>query len=141
MPNGSGCGKPAVNLSASLLPDPHLLVELEPWSRTFFRNLGDLVLRRDRARVSFSFLDLNSSTGGTFWTDVFVTTRLPWGRFLESAFYHGAVIATLWALPRILPPTVQAVPTRAFDSASVIYYSADEYLPPLNSGMKSSRPA
>lgn len=141
MPNGSGSQNPVVNSSASLLPGPHLLVELEPWSRIFLLNLADFVLRRDRARVSFSFLDLDSSTAGTFWIDVFVTTRLPWRRFLESVFYHGALIATLWALPRILPPTVHAVPTHTFDSASVIYYSADEYLPPLNSGMKSSRPA
>ena len=141
MANGSGSGNPGVDLSLSLLPGPHLLVELDPWSRTFLHNLLDFVLRRDRGGVRFSFLDLNSSTGGTFWSDVFVTTRLPWGRFLESALYHGVVIAMLWALPRMLPPTVQAVPTHTFDSASVIYYSSDEYLPPLNSGMQSSRPA
>src|SRR5438105_1792377 len=141
MPNGSRSQNPAVHSSASLRPGPHLLVELEPWSRAFLHNLVDLVLRRDRARISSSFLDLNSSGSGTFWTDVFVTTRLPWRRFIESALYHGMAIAMLWGLPRILPPTVHALPTRAFDSSSVIYYSADEYLPPLNSGRQSSRPA
>jgi len=70
---------------------PRLLVALEPWHRVFLRNLSDLVWTRRQPPLKLS------SRPGAFWPDVFVTRRLPWGRFLESGFYHAAVIAALWA--------------------------------------------
>lgn len=139
MENGSGPRTAATTSSTTLPPDPHLLIELEPWSRTFFRNLIDLLRPYEGARIDFSILDLSFSTG-TFWKDVFVTTRLPWRGVLESALFHGIAIAILWALPRLVPPTIQPVPSRAFDSASVIYYSKDEYLPPLDTGARPTAP-
>ena len=139
MQNGSAPATGTAQASTSLPPAPQFLVELEPRLPAFFRNLLDLFRARDRVKSSFSFLDLNSPRGA-FWTDVFVATSLPWRHFAGSALYHAAAIAILFSLPRLLPPTIEHTPVRAFDSASVIYYSQDDYLPPLDTRPPHSEP-
>jgi TonB family protein len=106
---------------------PRLLVEPPSRPGVFFGNLRDLLLPRRPPP-----LELNSSPG-EFWPDVFVTRRLPWSRFLQSAIYHvlaGGIllgIAQFLALqPRVVPPP------RSFDHSQVVYYQASEYLPPLD---------
>ena len=107
---------------------PKLLVSLEPWPRAFFSNLRDLLGLRRRPP-----LDL-SSAPATFWDDVFVVSRLPWGRFLESAIFHTAVIAVLWSSSRLWPERPHLVEPAVFHSSDVVYYEAPEYLPPLDTG-------
>jgi TonB family protein len=107
---------------------PAFLVDLEPWHTVFFRNLADLF--RPRPRTSF----LISSRPGSFWPDVFVTSRLPWNRFAQSVICHVAVIVALWASVRLWPQPPQVLDRPVFSRADVIYYAPSEYLPPLDTG-------
>ena len=138
MRSGAGTGTGEAKSVSGPGREPHLLVELEPRGRTFLRNLLDL-LPRSRAELKLIIPEQNSLPG-SFWTDVFVTARLPWRGWAESLLCHGVAIAALWSLPRLLPPAIQTMPLPVFDSASVIYYSKEEYLPPLDTGAQASRP-
>ncbi len=107
---------------------PRFLVELPSRPRVFFGNLGAVVLSRRRV---FTALDLQS-TPGEFWPDVFVGRRLPWGRFVQSVFFHVIAGALLIGLTQFfaLQPRVVTQPT--FDHTQVIYYTPSDYLPPLD---------
>ncbi len=107
---------------------PAFLVDLEPWYRVFFRNLADLF--RPHQGTPF----LISSRPGSFWPDVFVTSRLPWSRFAQSAVCHFAVIVALWGSVRFWPQPPQVLDQPVFTRADVIYYAPSEYLPPLDTG-------
>jgi TonB family protein len=118
-----------VEFSAPDLPQPpKLLVELEPWGRSFGRNLIDFLLRRRPAPVAIS------SPPAPFWPDVFVARRLPWVAFAESLLYHGIVLMLAWGFSALLPNRPHVIEARRFDPADVIYYSPSEYLPPLDTG-------
>ena len=124
MKQGSGPVEPVVDRTGKVPPEPRFVVDLEPWTRVFFHNLSDLF------RTPQPGLEL-SSPPGDFWGDVFVAPHLPWRRFLESAFYHVAIIAALWGAAQFWPrPLIKDRAT--FSSRDVIYYSASEYLPPLD---------
>jgi TonB family protein len=107
---------------------PVFLVDLEPWHTVFFRNLADLF--RPRKQTPF----LISSRPGSFWPDVFVTSRLPWSRFVQSAMCHVAVIVALWGSVRFWPQPPRVLDRPVFNRADVIYYAPSEYLPPLDTG-------
>jgi TonB family protein len=107
---------------------PALLVELPPWHKVFLHNLGDTLWPPQQPPLRLA------SKPSDFWPDVFVRSRLPWGRFLESALYHTAVILTVWAGSLIWPQRVQTTAEAAFHHDDVIYYQASEYLPPLDTG-------
>src|SRR5438445_856411 len=115
-------------LAPDLRQPPKLLVELEPWGRSFGRNLIDFLLRRRPAPVAIS------SPPAPFWPDVFVARRLPWVAFAESLLYHGIVLMLAWGFSALLPNRPHVVEARRFDPADVIYYSPSEYLPPLDTG-------
>ena len=106
---------------------PALLVTLPPWHRVFLRNLADLLWPQRQKPLTLS------SRPGSFWPDVFVASRLPWGRFLESAIFHTAVVVSLWSAARLWPQRPQIVDPAVFHSSDVIYYEADD-LPPLDTG-------
>src|SRR5262249_10695111 len=75
-----------------------------------------------------------SSHSGDFWADVFVSSGLPWRRFLESIFYHLAVLAGLWASSHLRPQPTPMVNRPVLSRADVVYYTPLEYLPPLDTG-------
>jgi len=111
------------------LRPPSLLIPQEAWTRTFFRNLTDLLLRRRPAPAVIT------CAPAPFWPDVFVTRRLPWIAFAESLLYHGIAIVLAWSLSTLLATRPQVrQQARRFDPADVIYYSPSEYLPPLDTG-------
>ncbi len=75
------------------------------------------------------------------WHDVFVQQKLPWARFLQSALLHAAAAVLIYAISvawirqqRILDPA-------AFDRSSLITYSPEEYLPPLDTGVSEAQKA
>jgi TonB family protein len=107
---------------------PKLLLELEPWGRSFRRNLGDFFLRRRPPAVA------TSSAPAPFWPDVFVPSRLPWSAFAESILYHGVVIALAWGLSSLFARQPRIAQPRPFEPSDVIYYSPSEYLPPIDTG-------
>ena len=115
-------------LMASRAGALRLVVDLEPWGRSFLRNLGDLLRRRETPAV------LTTSAPAPFWPDVFVSRPLPWGAFAESLLYHAVMIALVWGLSALTVHPPQIAQPRRFDPADVIYYSPSEYLPPLDTG-------
>jgi TonB family protein len=109
-------------------PAPTLLVEPEPWGKIFLHNLRDTI--RPRPTADFKL----ASRPGDFWPDVFVSSRLPWSKFAQSAAVHSAVIALLWASARFWPQRTHIVEPVEFHSSDVVYYQPEEYLPPLDTG-------
>jgi TonB family protein len=100
------------------------LVERDPASPEFWRAVR--AARRPAESLGDNQPDL--------WHDVFVQQPLPWGRFLQSALLHAAAFALIWTISlswirqqRILDPA-------AFDRSSLVTYSPEEYLPPLDTG-------
>jgi TonB family protein len=128
MKQGLALSKSVVPPQKRLVLVPRLLVKLEPWHRVFFRNLADLVWPRRQPPLRLS------SRPASFWPDVFVTSRLPWRRFLESTLYHAAAVAALWGMAHLGPRRPQIVDPPVLNRADVVYYSPSEYLAPLNTG-------
>lgn len=118
----------ALKTKPTPLPTPTFLVRLEPWHRVFFRNLRDVLWPRRTAALQLS------SRPGDFWGDVFVQSRLPWLKFLQSGALHAAVILMLWGSARLWPQRAHVVTPVAFHVSDVVYYQASEYLPPLDTG-------
>ena len=108
------------------VPIPGFLVELPSRHRVFFGNLRDLLLPRRLPQ-----LDVEPAPA-PFWPDVFVKRGLPWAGFLESGFCHFAGLILVVAMARFLALHPQPVPPPVIDRPQVIYYSAAEYLPPLD---------
>lgn len=127
MKQGSGRSESAVHSFANPALPPVLLVQLEPWPRVFLRNLADLLSPRPSSPL------LLSSPPGRFWPDVFVASRLPWRRFLESAFYHLVAVAAVWGSAQLWPTRPYLVIRPAFRTADVLY-TTNDYLPPLDTG-------
>jgi TonB family protein len=107
---------------------PSFLVNLEPWHGIFLDNIRDLF--RPQRATPF----LVSSRPGSFWPDVFVTSRLPWSRFAQSAACHVAFLALLWGSVRLWPQAPQVLDRPVSNRSDVIYYVPSEYLPPLDTG-------
>ena len=116
------------------VPAPSLLVQLEPWHRVFLGNFRDRLWPRHQPAL------LLSSQPAPYWADVFVVSRLPWGRFAESAVFHVAVIAVLWSSSFWWPRQPHLAAPAVFRSSDVAYYDASEYLPPLDTGGPKPRP-
>ena len=105
-----------------------LLVEHDPASPEFrseFRAALHPVLRRAEFPGDDEF-DL--------WQDVFVQQKLPWGRFLQSALLHAAAVALIWTLSLSWIRQQRILAHAAFDPSSLVTYTPEEYLPPLDTG-------
>jgi TonB family protein len=61
---------------------------------------------------------------------------LPWKRFAESAFCHATVILGIWGFGQFWPQRPRVIDRTVFRNSDVIYYSASEYLPPINTGVR-----
>ena len=68
------------------------------------------------------------------WRDVFVQQKLPWGRFLQSAMLHTAAVALIWAISLAWIRQQKILDRAVFDRSSLVTYSPEEYLPPLDTG-------
>jgi len=123
-----------VGSGLSPVAPPTLLVTLPPWSKVFFRNLADALWPRRQPPLRLA------SWPAAFWPDVFVTSRLPWGGFSQSAFGHIALTALILTLSAYWPKHSQIAEPPVFDHNDVIFYSATEYLPPLETGKTRARP-
>lgn len=109
---------------------PSFLVTLEPWHKVFLHNLADLFRFERRPPLRLV------SRPAAFWPDVFVSSPLPWGRFLQSSLGHVLVIAALWGWAQLWPQRPQRLVRSVFHSSDVVYYEAAEYLQPLNTGRR-----
>jgi len=115
-------------LRAKRAREPVFLLNLDPWHRTFLRNLADLVYPRRRPALHLS------SSPGVFWPDVFVASGLPWGRFPQSVVCHVAAFAFAWAAVSLWPATPITMQRSVLSREDVVYFSPDDYLPPLDTG-------
>jgi len=79
---------------------------------------------------------VESAGAGEFdlWRDVFVEQKLPWGRFLQSVLLHGAAVALLYTISLAWIRQQKILDRAWFDRSSLITYSPEEYLPPLDTG-------
>jgi len=107
---------------------PRLLLELDPASHVFFSNLADTLLFRRAPQIEIS------SRPAPFWPDVFVSSRLPWRQFLESAAIHVLVLGVAWGASRALALRPQLITRAPLRNEDVIYYSPSEYLQPIDTG-------
>ena len=107
-----------------------LLVELEPRGRAFWSSLA-AVLRPGRASREIEV---------GLWRDVFVHQGLPWGRFFQSVILHSGAFALIWMISFAWLRQQSIVATPAFDRSSLITYSPEEYLPPLDTGVSDPAP-
>ena len=68
------------------------------------------------------------------WRDVFVQQRLPWRRFLQSALLHTTAVALIWAASLAWIRQQRILQRPLFDRSSLVTYTPEEYLPPLDTG-------
>ena len=68
------------------------------------------------------------------WRDVFVQQKLPWGRFLQSALLHATAVALIYAISLSWIRQQKILAPSTFDRSSLVTYSPEEYLPPLDTG-------
>ncbi|HUB02367.1 MAG TPA: energy transducer TonB [Terriglobales bacterium] len=102
-----------------------LLVEHDPATPEFRERVRETL--HPHAPVQPSGLELN------LWSDVFVERPLPWGRFAQSVLLHGCAFALIWALS-LAWLRQQKILVTPFDKSSILTYSPEEYLPPLDTG-------
>lgn len=121
-------GAPRLARSGRPVAVPTLLVHLDPWHRVFLHNLIDLVWPRRQPALHLT------SRPGVFWGDVFVASPLPWSKFWQSAICHIGLILALWGSVRLLPVRQAPMASALLSHDDVIYFSPQEYLPPLDTG-------
>lgn len=66
--------------------------------------------------------------------DVFVSQPLPWGRFVQSALLHGTAIALIWTISLSWIRQQKILDNTPFQRSSLVTYTPEEYLPPLDTG-------
>ena len=111
---------------------PALLCELEPWHRVFFRNLGDVLLRRQPPPVE------TTAQPVALRPEYFIRTGIDAYRFAESYAGHIAFVIVVYlvcTLPLFNRPLKLQSP---FENTKIEYYPVSEYLPPINTASKAS---
>ena len=105
-----------------------LLVEHDPASPEFRSGVQSVLALQEPAA------ELPSGREFDLWRDVFVQQKLPWGRFVQSALLHAATAALLYTISVAWIRQQHILDPAAFDRSSLVTYSPDEYLPPLDTG-------
>jgi TonB family protein len=103
-----------------------LLVEHDPASTEFRDGIRETLRARSSAQFRGREFDL--------WKDVFVEQKLPWERLLLSAVLHVVALNVVLLLSIAWLRQQKILAAAPFDRSSVITYSPEEYLPPLDTG-------
>jgi len=114
-----GLGLLNADPTIELKPEPrlHLLLELEPRYRIFFRNLFDMLLFRTVPRITITWKPAK-------WDAIFIPTGLPWWALVESLFWHLLVVVTVVALtPQFLARRQVLLQRPSLVKSDVLYYS------------------
>jgi TonB family protein len=82
------------------------------------------------AKLTFGEFDM--------WRDVFVPQGMPWGRFLLSALLHAAAVYVICTTSLSLMQEQKILARPAFDRSSLVTYTPEEYLPPLDTGQSEA---
>ena len=113
---------------------PRLLVELEPWGKTFLENLSDWVFRRQPPPPRLTFAT------AAFWPDVFVPSPLPLRSLGQSVLYHVFVLVVMFGLSTLSLARRNAQVT-VLQEKTITYYDVSDYLPALSSGSAPAKVA
>jgi TonB family protein len=105
-----------------------LLVERDPASPEFRSGVQTVLGLQEPAA------ELPRDGEFDLWRDVFVQQKLPWGRFLQSVLLHATAIALLYTISLAWIRQRQILDRAAFDRSSLITYTPEDYLPPLDTG-------
>src|SRR4030081_1280280 len=111
-----------------------LLVERAPASPAFRSGVRAALHPAHRAALLPTALPGGEEDELDLWRDVFVQQKLPWGRFLQSARLHTAAVALIWTISLSWIRQQKILDHAAFDRSSLVTYSPEEYLPPLDTG-------
>ncbi len=111
---------------------PRLLCELEPRHRVFFRNLADLILRREPPPVE------TTATPVPLRRDYFIQTGIDPARFVESYGYHIALVTLVYLVCTL--PFFNRTPklNSPYENTQISYYPVSDYLPPINTAAKAA---
>ncbi|MGH9509374.1 MAG: TonB family protein [Terriglobales bacterium] len=112
---------------------PRLLVELEPWHRSFFNNLREFLLPQRLPPLHLT------SRPAAFWPDVFVSRTPPWRSLRQSGVYHLFALTVLLTFPDLW--RMRPNPDTAPKARSLTYYEVSEYLPNLSAGSAPAKVA
>src|SRR5258708_25067578 len=115
-----------------------LLVERDPASPEF-RSGVRAVLHQDQNQAPRPGDFAGDELAGNddrfdLWRDVFVQQKLPWGRFLPSALMHAAALGLIWTISLAWIRQQKILDPAPFYPSSLVPYSPEEYLPPLDTG-------
>jgi TonB family protein len=108
----------------------NLLLEMEPRRGAFWSDAA-VALRPVRP--------LRDAELG-MWRDVFVVQGAPWGRFVQSVILHSGAFAFLWIVSMSWMQHQTTLVKPSFDPSTVVTYTPEEYLPPLDTGVKDPAP-
>ena len=72
------------------------------------------------------------------WHDVFVHQPPPWGRFVQSVLLHAGAVALIYTVSLAWMRQQNILAHAAFDRSSLVTYSPEEYLPPLDTGVSEA---
>ena len=111
-----------------------LLVERDPASPEFRSGVRAALHPEPRPALRPTELPGAEEVEFDLWRDVFVQQKLPWGRFLQSALLHTAAVALVWTISLSWIRQQKILDHAAFDRSSLVTYSPEEYLPPLDTG-------
>jgi TonB family protein len=111
-----------------------LLVERDPASPEFRSGVRAALHPAPRPALRPAEVPGSEEDEFDLWRDVFVQQKLPWGRFLQSALLHTAAVALIWTISLSWIRQQKILDHATFDRSSLVTYSPEEYLPPLDTG-------
>ena len=120
-----------VQREAATIVSPVLLCELEPWHRVFFRNLADVILRREPPPVAITAIPVALRRG------YFIQTGIDPTRFVESYAYHVVVITLVYLVCTLSFFNRAPKLNSPLENAQISYYPVSDYLPPINTAARA----
>ena len=107
---------------------PVLHYELEPRLRVFWRNLTDLIQRREPAPIE------TTSQPVPVPEETFIRTGLGARHYLESYGYHALLIVLVYFFSTSAWFNRPVQLPSPYENTTVDHYALSEYLPPINTG-------